>query len=676
MINYKLWSETEDILTGDIRIFDNELWEAIENISRTTERDMSNIPTFNSSWKKSTNIKYINVKYINHFIEIKIDTSVDDITFTLPDPSLKNKKDVHVILDTSGNTLTVETHDVATLINKSINSMDLKASSDSIVYHPSSDTNWQVRSEVADMPPLVFCCRPSNIQSYTSTRTNIEYDIIVMDKGNIAHISTGEIIFDKAGIYNITVSFGARATSSTRVESSTYLQIDSGSGFIDSQDILLNGYHRQTAQGASGDSQTIPLEVSAGHRIRVQTVGTGGALETIPASCTINITVSKGIRGEKGEKGDQGFDGANGDITWEGTWSAGTYQRNMEVEYNGSSFICIQNGTSVNPGTPDTPNIGWELSARKGSDGAGATINISENGAMVTNTPHGTLNFINGAKISDAGSGIVNITIVNIQPYLAGNDDIVLFNSVTGEIFLSGDNFDNNISIDLGSAVTIDTITALSPDNIRVNYSTSSVLQTNIPVVVSRNGISSFGQNINCTVTDTITGTGSSGTWVENFNTGGWSTPRWTIFEGSSLNNLFSTGTSTPSSNTGATAGYDGDFLYTERSNPNFGTGTNYDAYVETTDFRSLTQIRFMLHKWSNNASNMGDLVIYSRNANNSLTERWRHTGNEQSAQADPFVQITLDTTGWDCKGIRIFFEAANSYMSDICIDNIEITSI
>jgi len=676
MITYKLWSEVDAVTSGDIVVYGNELWEATSNISPAYYGDKSNTPTFSPNWKKSNNTQYINVKYINHFIEVKIDTSVDDVTFILPDPSLNNRKDIHVALNTSGNTLTIETNTPTVKINNSITSMDFNVSADSIVLHPSSDINYQIRSEVADKPPLVFCCRPGSTQSFTTTLTNINYDTILLDKGSFAHLSSGEIYFDIGGIYNISVSYGGRVTNNSRTEVNGYLQINKGSGFVNVPDLQLNAYHRHISQGADGDSQTISLEIEAGDIIRVQVVGDGGSIETIPASCTINITVSKGLRGEKGEKGEQGFDGADGDITWEGGWTAGTYQENMAVEYNGSSFVCIQNGTNINPGTPDTPNSGWELLAKKGSDGSGATINVSEDGTMATNTPHGTLNFKKGVIISDAGGGVADINIVNVQPYIGNNDDVLLFINVTGDIFIAGDNFDNNMSVDLGSDVTVNYIEALTPNNLKINYTTSSSIQSAVNIEFTRNGIPSFGHTITCTVTDVIIGNGVAGTWVENFNTSSWSTPRWNVVEGSSLTNFFHTGVSTPSGNTGATSAYDGNFLYGERSNPNNGVGSSYNAYAETSDFHDLTQVSFMLHKWSSTPSNMGDLVIYSQNSNNTWTERWRHTGNEQTAQGDAFVQITLNAIPWDCKGIRIMFEAVSSYMSDICIDDVEIISI
>ena len=65
-----------------------------------------------------------------------------------------------------------------------------------------------------------------------------------------------------------------------------------------------------------------------------------------------------------GQKGDAGPAGADGDMTWEGAWSAGTYLQNQVVENNGSSYVCIATSTTQQP--PDTD---WELVAEKGDTG-------------------------------------------------------------------------------------------------------------------------------------------------------------------------------------------------------------------------------------------------------------------------------------------------------------------
>ena len=516
MITYRLWDELEAINSGDIRLHGNILWEATTNMSASIEGDLSNLPSFSPNWRRSTSTKYINIREINHFLEVKIDSSIDDITFILPNPAKKDTKDVHISLDTAGNTLTVETHDVGTLINKNATSMDFNTSADSIVYHPSSDTNWQVRSEVADMPPLVFACEASSSQTFAGSRTDVLLDTAILSKGGIAHLSSGEVVFDKAGIFSIDVSFGADVTSNNRSTSRAFLQLDTGSGFTDVPSIVLYVYNRQTSDGEGTSSKSIPLEVSAGDKLKLQVIRNSGSgtTETIPHSCAINITSSKGLRGEKGEKGEQGFDGADGDMTWEGVYASGTYQENQAVEFNGSSFVCTANGTTTDPGTPDTPNSGWDLLARKGADGSGATINVAQNSGLIPNTPHGTLNFTDGVITEDGGSGVANIKIVNIQPYLSGNSPAILFDNVTADLFISGQHFDNNVTVDLGGAVTVNSVVATSPTSLTVNYTTTSTLQSATPVSVTRNNITSFGQSFTCQVTDVVTGTGSAGTWT------------------------------------------------------------------------------------------------------------------------------------------------------------------
>ncbi len=371
-------------------------------------------------------------------------------------------------------------------------------------------------------------------------------------------------------------------------------------------------------------------------------------------------------------------------MTWEGVWSAGTFNMNQAVEYQGSSFVCVSNGTTTSPGDPAAPNAGWDLLARKGADGAGATISISDQGSAIPNTPHGTLNFIGDVESTDAGGGVADIEILGgmVQPYLSGNDPIVLFDNVTDFITLLGDNFDNNLEVDLGPAVTVNSITAVSPNEVSIGYSTGAATQTATAITMTRKGYPSFGQALTCVVTDVVIGTGSAGTWVNDFTSGGTGQALlgsdWTLWIDSAVNSfdgLFhSSAAGTPSGNTGPSAAYDGNYLFTERSNPNNGAST--DAYIETSNFRSLTQLSFYFHAWGNGSAGIQDLVVYSQNANGSWTEQWRHTGDEPAAQADPFVFQSFNTTTWDCKAIRIGFENCTAYQSDTALDDITFISV
>ena len=112
------------------------------------------------------------------------------------------------------------------------------------------------------------------------------------------------------------------------------------------------------------------------------------------------------------EKGIQGLTGPSGNRTWQGTYvGTTTYVANDEVYYLGSSFVATASTTGTDPFVtdPEIPNSPWEITGMKGDDGAGATINVSDDGSTVSTTC-GTLNFVDG--LSAVGGAVVNINAI------------------------------------------------------------------------------------------------------------------------------------------------------------------------------------------------------------------------------------------------------------------------
>ena len=86
-----------------------------------------------------------------------------------------------------------------------------------------------------------------------------------------------------------------------------------------------------------------------------------------------------------------GIKGADGDITWQGTWSSSTtYTQNNAIQYNGSSYVALQGNTDVRP---DTNASVWSLMAQKGDTGAtgasGATGETGPRGLQGETGPQG-----------------------------------------------------------------------------------------------------------------------------------------------------------------------------------------------------------------------------------------------------------------------------------------------
>ncbi|MFC4304093.1 hypothetical protein [Cohnella boryungensis] len=100
----------------------------------------------------------------------------------------------------------------------------------------------------------------------------------------------------------------------------------------------------------------------------------------------------QGDRGEKGDQGDQGIQGLQGekgdkgdDVRWKGEYSpAAAYLPRDLVEYNGSSYICVQESLNELP----TNLAYWNLFARRGVDGTGSLSEIlSSNGDLIVSNP-------------------------------------------------------------------------------------------------------------------------------------------------------------------------------------------------------------------------------------------------------------------------------------------------
>ena len=74
-----------------------------------------------------------------------------------------------------------------------------------------------------------------------------------------------------------------------------------------------------------------------------------------------------------------GVRGADGDITWQGTWSSSTtYTQNNAIQYNGNAYVALQGSTDVRP---DTNTTVWSLMVQKGDTGAtGPTGSVGPTG--------------------------------------------------------------------------------------------------------------------------------------------------------------------------------------------------------------------------------------------------------------------------------------------------------
>ena len=138
-----------------------------------------------------------------------------------------------------------------------------------------------------------------------------------------------------------------------------------GSGTLASWAIGITG-----AVGSVGPQGPTGAAGATGPAGPTGTAGATGATGSAGAAGATGPTGATGPQGPQGIQGVQGATGADGaaGADWRGTYAgATTYIVNDVVEYEGSSWICVQNSTGNTPPTlPTTSNTFWNLMAQKG----------------------------------------------------------------------------------------------------------------------------------------------------------------------------------------------------------------------------------------------------------------------------------------------------------------------
>ena len=130
------------------------------------------------------------------------------------------------------------------------------------------------------------------------------------------------------------------------------------------------------ATGATGNQGIQgPTGATGNNGIQGATGATGADGQQGPQGAT-GATGTNGIQGATGATGNNGLQGATGatglGFTFQGTWDMFlTYSVNDVVEYNGSSYVSLQNGNfGLTP--PDYPAY-WSLIAQAGTNGTNGT---------------------------------------------------------------------------------------------------------------------------------------------------------------------------------------------------------------------------------------------------------------------------------------------------------------
>ena len=205
--------------------------------------------------------------------------------------------------------------------------------------------------------------RRTTTATLTTTFTNITFDAtdIQTDSSVVEHntTNTDRIDVKATGVYKIHYHIDTITTAAGFKDVQAKV-IKNGSTTIAGSETEGPNYGTGSSTIYGPATRTVIANLSANDYITVQariTVGTGDTR----FDPTFSVTKLDGSLA-----GPVGPAGADGDITWEGTWSSQNYTANQAVEYNGTSYVCKLNTISNEVPTNTTY---WDVMASKGDTG-------------------------------------------------------------------------------------------------------------------------------------------------------------------------------------------------------------------------------------------------------------------------------------------------------------------
>jgi len=184
-----------------------------------------------------------------------------------------------------------------------------------------------------------FDAYPTVAQSISTTNIVVNYSTI-RTGSEVASISSGVISMLVGGEKTILITHTNKSPSN-RTTTRAWLQIDTGSGFVDVTNAQCSMYHRDATNGETTGTISATLDLNINDKLRVLTVRVAGTdLSSDPNGCSFTMISTTGSKGDKGDIGNPG------DINWQGQWVSQNYIENQTVEYLGSSYVCILDTTS------------------------------------------------------------------------------------------------------------------------------------------------------------------------------------------------------------------------------------------------------------------------------------------------------------------------------------------
>jgi len=269
----------------------------------------------------------------------------------------------------------------------------------------------------------------------------------------------------------------------------------------------------------------------------------------------------------------------------------------------------------------------------------------------------------------------VKLSDIVMKAYTESCDTHIMKDNTSTDMVIYGYYFDSSIEVSIPN-VTINSM-SITPGTITLNVTASSTLSVN-NINISKNGVPNDGAQLTLEITDVITGTGSAGTFLTDFNGGNTGNTLWgpdwelEIFGSvNSIDNYFASSTAgTPSSSTGPSSGTDSYYAFCETSNPNNGSG-QYGSST-TSNFREIQSIDFDYFMYG---TDIGDLSVQGFDGT-SWADLDVLSGQQQTSQNDAWLHKSISCS--NLKKVRFLFNSptnAGGYRADICIDNISIVS-
>ena len=196
-----------------------------------------------------------------------------------------------------------------------------------------------------------------------------------------------------------------------------------------------------------------------------------GLNATVKAPAVISGSTTTGEQAKVTRMVVPGIKGADGDITWQGEWSSSTtYTANEAIQYNGSSYVCLQGNTNLIP--PDNTSA-WSLMVSKGDIGATGAVGSAGTVTIGTTT---TGSAGGNASVTNSGTSSEAVLNFNIPKGVSGATGIQGPQGQTGATGATG----AGATVGIGSVSTLAEGSSATVANI--GSATAAVLNFGIPM--------------------------------------------------------------------------------------------------------------------------------------------------------------------------------------------------